>query len=260
MVDKALDFGSKWRGCLPALSKGCPRTAILQVKAPGCILVGWYHLITTLALLPAGCSGSIQRFLEGPLGTSLFHWTGTLAHIVLRQINSKSWGFIILPKISGQLMLTMASTICNLILAATDPSLPLLLCPCQVMTWVPSPLNWRRQVGTAESYKCIHLVSAFLQMIFGIWWWGTGTGTGCLVEQKSSQSPGLVLELAGRTVQTVADRVWACISPRLQRTWAKIKSSVMDINQIQKTGTLGEKVKDLTPAAEPKGDSRQTVL
>lgn len=53
--------------------------------------------------------------------------------------------------------------------------------------------------------KHMHLVSAFLQMIFGIWWWGTGMGTGCLVEQKSSQSPGP--ELVGRTVQAIEDSV-----------------------------------------------------
>lgn len=55
--------------CLPALSKGCPRTGILQVKAQGCILVRQHHLITALAPLLAGCFGSIRRFLEGPLGT-----------------------------------------------------------------------------------------------------------------------------------------------------------------------------------------------
>lgn len=81
-----------------------------------------------------------------------------------------------------------------------------------------------------------------------------------MVEQKSSQSPGLVPELAGRTIQAIEDRVWACISLRLQRTWAKIKSSVMEINHAQKPRTFGEKVKDLTPAAEPKDDSRHRVL
>lgn len=85
-------------------------------------------------------------------------------------------------------------------------------------------------------------------------------GTGCLVEQKSSQSPGLVPALVGRTLQAIEDSVWACISLMLQSTWAKIKSSVLEIHHVQKTGTFGEKVKDLTPPAECKDDGRHTVL
>lgn len=38
--------------CLPALSKGCPRTGTLTLNAPGCILVWRRHLITTPVPLP----------------------------------------------------------------------------------------------------------------------------------------------------------------------------------------------------------------
>lgn len=54
--------------CLPALRKGCPRTRILQVNAPQCILLWWHHLITTLVPWPGRLLGSIQRCLEGHLG------------------------------------------------------------------------------------------------------------------------------------------------------------------------------------------------
>lgn len=139
----------------------------------------------------------------------------------------------------------------------TDPSRPLLLCPSQV-TWAAFPLYWRRQMGTAQSCKHVHLVAAFLQMKSSIWWWGSSMGTGCLVEQESSQSPGP--GLVGRTVQAIEDSVWAYISLRLQRTWSKIKSSVQETHHVQKKRTSGEQVKDLTPPSGSKDDSRNTVL
>lgn len=137
-------------------------------------------------------------------------------------------------------MLTMAKCKLQLHSGSTDPLLSSLLCPCQVTRAASSP-KWRRQVGTAESSKCTSLVSAFLQMIFGIWWWGTGMGTECSVEQKPSQSPGP--DLVGSTVQAIEDSIWAYISLRLQRTWAKIKSSVLEIHHVRKAGTFGKKNK-----------------
>lgn len=83
-------------------------------------------------------------------------------------------------------------------------------------------------------------------------------GTECSVEQKPSQSPGP--DLVGSTVQAIEDSIWAYISLRLQRTWAKIKSSVLEIHHVQKAGTFGKKIKDLTPPAGSRDDGRHTAL
>lgn len=115
------------------------------------------------------------------------------------------------------------------------------------------PLQGRRQLGAVEPSKCLHLVSAFLD---DIWHLVMRDRYGNWVFSRRVFTISWI-KLIGKTVQAIEDSVWEYISLRLQRTWAKIKSSILEIQHELKPGTLGEKVK--TPA-ESQDDSRHTVL